>query len=177
MADVFFGPIIGMQFRQTHFCLQLFSSRPKICVMGFSFFVKHYFDPCLAANVCTQFMDDFAAAVNIFSEMIPALRKLSDCSRESGLELPAHQCKIGTKKPDYLGSTITPGGTSPESAKIGKFFGQTRMPSTLKKVKRLIGLVKFLRNCIPNLGTNLLPLYMFLRKKRLHNHQRSLGVF
>ena len=31
---------------------------------GFSPFVKHYNDPCLAANVCTQFIDDFIAGVN-----------------------------------------------------------------------------------------------------------------
>ena len=45
-------------------------------VTGFDSFVKHYLDPCLAANVCTQFMDDFAAGVNIFDGMIPSLRKL-----------------------------------------------------------------------------------------------------
>ena len=32
-------------------------------VTGFGSFVIHYLDPCLAANVCTQFMDDIAAGV------------------------------------------------------------------------------------------------------------------
>ena len=84
----------------------------------FSSFFEHYLDPCLAANVCTQFMDDFAAGVNKFDELIPALRRVFDCLRESGLKLSAHKCEFGTTKTDYLGSTITPKGISPESAKI-----------------------------------------------------------
>ena len=46
-------------------------------VTGFSSFVKHYLDPCLAAFVCTQFMFDIAAGVNNFDQMIPASRKIS----------------------------------------------------------------------------------------------------
>ena len=61
-------------------------------VTGFSSFVKHYLDPCLAADVCKQFMDDIAAGVNNFDEMIPALRKIFDCLRESGLKFSAHKC-------------------------------------------------------------------------------------
>jgi len=54
--------------------------------MGFSSFVKHYFDPSLAAKVCTQFMNDIAAGVNNFDEMIPALCQIFDSLREAGFE-------------------------------------------------------------------------------------------
>ena len=47
-------------------------------VTRFSSFVKHYLDSCLAANVCTQLMDDIAAGVYKFDEMIPVLRKIID---------------------------------------------------------------------------------------------------
>ena len=67
-------------------------------VMGFRPFVKHYLDPCLAANNCTQFMDDNAAGVNNFDEMIPALRTSFDCSTESSLKLSAHNCEFGTTR-------------------------------------------------------------------------------
>ena len=91
-------------------------------VTGFSSFVKHYLDPCLAANVCTQRMDDIAAGVNIFDEMIPVLRKKFDYLRKSGSKLSAHKCEVGTTKINYLGSTITPKGISPESKKKLRFF-------------------------------------------------------
>ena len=56
-------------------------------VTGFSSFVQHYIHPCLAAKVCTHFLDDTAAGMNSFDEMIPALRKFSDCLRETGLKI------------------------------------------------------------------------------------------
>ena len=90
-------------------------------------------------------MDDIAAGVNNSDEMIPALRKTFACLRESGLKLSAHKCEVGTTAIDYLGSTITPIGLSPESAKIEKFLGQNKMPNTEKQVKGLIGFVLFLR--------------------------------
>ena len=143
-------------------------------VTGFSSFVKHYLDPCLAANVCTQFMDDIVAGVNNFDEMIPALRKFFDCLRESGLKLSAHKCEFGMTKIDYLGSTITPKGISPESAKIEKFLGQIKMPNTVKQVNSLIGFVQFFRNFIPSLGQKHLPFHKLLRKeqrKRFYNYE------
>ena len=92
-------------------------------VRGFNSIVQHYLDPCLASNVCTHFMDDIAAGVNFFDEMIPALRKILDCLRESGLKLSAHKREFGTTKIDYIGSTITPKGILPESTKTEKFLG------------------------------------------------------
>ena len=125
-------------------------------------------------------MDDVAAGVKNFDEMIPALRRIFDCLRESGLKLSAHKCEIGTTKIDYLGSTITPKAISPECAKIEKFLGQIRMPNTVKQVKRLIGFVQFFRSFIPNLGQKLLPFYKLLRKENVftnaNDHHESLAT-
>ena len=149
-------------------------------VTGFSSFFKHYFDPCLAANVCTQFMDDIAAGVNRFDEMIPALGKVFDCLRESGLKLSAHKCEFGTTKIDNLGNTNTPKGISPDSAAIEKFLGKIRMPNTVKQVERLIGFVQFFRNFIPKLGQKLLPFYKLLRKENVftitNDHQECFNT-
>ena len=136
-------------------------------VTGYSSFFNHYFDPCLAANVCTQFMDDFAAGLNYFDEMIPALREIFCCLRKSGLYLSAHKYELGTTKIDYIGSTITPKGISPKNEILEKLSRQIRVPKTVKEVKRLIGFVQFFRNFIPNIGQNLLPFYNFLRKENV----------
>ena len=85
------------------------------------------------------------------------------------------------QKIDYLGSTITRKGISPESAKIERFLGQIRMPNTVKQVKRLIGFVQFFQNFIPNLGQKLLPFYKLLRKENVFtipsDHHESLKTF
>ena len=107
-------------------------------------------------------MDDCAAGVKIFDAMIPALRKLFDCLRESRLKLSAHKCGCGTTKIDYIGSTITSKRISPKNQ---GFLEQVRMPNTVKQVKCLVGFVQFFRNFIPNLKQKLVPFFKLLRKK------------
>ena len=152
MADDLSVQLLAFNFASRTFDYNCLAQGLNKSVTGFSSFVKHYLDPCLAANFCTQFMDDIAAGVTNFDEMIPALRKIFDRLRELGLKLSAHKCEFGTTKIDYLGSTNNPKGISRESAKIEKFLGQIRMPNTVKQVKRLIGFVQFFQNFLPNLG-------------------------
>ena len=45
-------------------------------------FIKHYLELCLAAGVRTQLMDDLAAGLKNFDEMIPASRNFFDRLRE-----------------------------------------------------------------------------------------------
>ena len=65
--------------------------------------------------------------------MIPALRITFDCLRESGMKLSANKCEFGTTKVDYLGSTITPKGISPESEKTEKLLEQIIMPNRVEQ--------------------------------------------
>ena len=165
MADDLSTQLLAFNFASRTFAYKSLAQGLNKSVTGFSSFIKHYLDPCLAANVCTQFMDDIAAGVNSFEELIPALRKIFDCLRKAGLKLSAHKCEFATLLIHYLGSIITPKGISPESAKIEKFLSQIRMPNTVKQVKRLIGFAQFFRNFIPHLGPKLLPFYRLLRKE------------
>ena len=180
MADDLSVQLLAFNFASRTFAYNCLAQGLNKSVTGFSSFVKHYLDKCLAANVCTQFMDDIAMGVNNFDEMIPALTKIFDCLRASGLKLSAHKCEFGTTKIDYLGSTITPKGISPEAEKINKFLDKIRMPETVKQVKRLIGFVQFFRSFMPNLGQKLLPFYKLLRKdvefKTTKEHSEALDV-
>ena len=63
-------------------------------VTGFSSFIRHYLDPCLAADLCTQFMDDTGCAVKNFDDFIPILSHIFDCIRRSGLKLSPEKCEI-----------------------------------------------------------------------------------
>ena len=91
MADDISVLLLAFNFASRTFAYNCLAQVLNKSVTGFSSFVKHYLDPCLAANVCTQFVDDIAAGVNNFDEMIPALRKIFDCLRESGLKLSEHK--------------------------------------------------------------------------------------
>ena len=151
MADDLLGQLLAFSFASWTFAYNCLAQGLNKSVTGFSSFVKHYFDPCLAASVCTQFVDVIPAGVNNFDEMFPALRKIFDCLREAGLKGSVHKCEFGTTKIDYLRRTITTKGISPEKAKIESFWGQVRMPITVKQVKRLFSYRNGYRNKDVNL--------------------------
>ena len=109
--------LLAFNFASRTFAYSCLAQGLKKSGTGYSSIVKHYLDFCLAANVCTQFMEDIAAGVNTFDEMIPAIRKKFDCLRESGLKLLSHKCEFGPTKINFLGSTITPKRISFNSAK------------------------------------------------------------
>ena len=138
MADDFSVKILAFSFASRTFAFNCLAQGLNKSVTVFSFFVKPYLDPCVAAIVSTQFMDDIAAGVNNSDGIIPALRKVFVCFRGSGSKLSAHKCEFETTKYDYLGGTITLNGISPENAKFGNFLGPIRMPNTGKQVKRLV---------------------------------------
>ena len=165
MTDDLVVQLLAFNFASPNFAHKCLAEGLNKSVRGHCSFVKHYLDPFLRANVCTHYMDDNAARVNNFGEMIPVLPKIFDCLRGDGSKLSAHKLEFGTTKTHYLGSTITPKKKSPASAKIEKFLGPIRMPNTMKKVKRLIGFFQFFRNFVPNLGKKLMAFNKILCKK------------
>ena len=98
-------------------------------VTGFSSFVRSYLDSCLAANLCTQFMDDIGCGVETFEQMIPTLRQIFDCLRKSGLRLTPQKCEFGMPSINFLGNTITSKGLKPEKEKIEKFLNTIKLPN------------------------------------------------
>ena len=149
-------------------------------VTGFSSFMRHYLDPCLASGNCTQFMDDIGNAVTSFEQLVPSLREIFICIRQSGLKLSPKKCEIATDTVIFLGNKINAEGISPEKSKITKFLDKFKMPKTTKQVKRLIGSTQFFRNYIPNLGEKLMSIYKLLKKDAViettEEHVKALEV-
>ena len=87
-------------------------------VTGFSWFVRCYFDTCLAAKLCTQFKDDIGSGVETFEQMVPALEQTFDCLRKSGRRLTPHKCEIGKTSIHIFGNTIATEGITLKNAKL-----------------------------------------------------------
>ena len=164
MADDTSVQLLAFNFSSRTYAYKCLAQGLSKSVTGFSSFIRHYLDPCLAAGICTQFMDDIGSAVTEFSQLLPSLRKIFDCVRRSGLKLSPEKCEIASQSIKFLGSTFTNEGISPQAEKIRKFLKKITMPRTTKQVKRLIGFAQFFRNFIPNLGEKLISFYQLLRK-------------
>ena len=106
-------------------------------------------------------MEDIAAGVNNFDELIPALRKIFDCMRESGLKLSSNKWNLERQKLTTWVVQLLRKQLRSQVRKLTN-IGQLRMPNT---VKRLIGFVQFFRDFIPNLGQNFCHFTNFYAKK------------
>ena len=64
MADDLSVQLLAVNFASRTFAYNCLAKGLNKSVTWFSSFVKHYLEPCLAANVCPLCMDDIAAGVN-----------------------------------------------------------------------------------------------------------------
>ena len=98
MADDLSVQLLAFNFGSRTYAYKCLAQGLSKSVTGFSSFIRHYLDPCLAADMCTQFMDDIGSAVNNYQELIPTLKKIFECIRKSGLKLSPKKCEIGTQR-------------------------------------------------------------------------------
>ena len=102
-------------------------------VTGLSAFVRNYLEPCLSANLCTQFMDDIECGVESIDQLIQNLRQIFICLRRSGLKLWPENCVLGSAKVSFLGNVITKEGLQPEKEEIQKFLKTLEVPKSMNK--------------------------------------------
>ena len=180
MADDVSVQLLAFNFASRTYAYKCLAQGLNKSVTGFSSFIRHYLDPCLASGNCTQFMDDIGNSVTNFEQLVPSLREIFTCIRQSGLRLSPEKCEIATDTMKCLGNNISAEGISPEKSKITKFLDKFKMPKTTKQVKRLIGFTQFFRNYIPNLGEKLMSFYKLLKKDAViettEEHVKALEV-
>ena len=98
MADDVSVQLLAFSFASKTYAYKCLAQVLKKSVTRFSSFIRHYLNPCLALGNCTQFMDDIGNAVTNFEQLIPTLRELFICIRQSGLKLSPEKCETATMK-------------------------------------------------------------------------------
>ena len=164
MADPLSVQLLAFNFASRTMAYQRLARGLNSSVTGFSAFVTNYLEPCLSANICTQFMHDIGCGVESIKQLIPNLRLIFTCLRRSGLKVSLENCVFGSEKVSFLGNVITKEGLQPEKEKIENFLKTLEIPESVKQVKRLIGFRHFFRSLIPNLIEHSIPFYKLLRK-------------
>ena len=82
MADPWSVQLISFNFASRTYAYTRLAQGLNKSVTGFSPFVRSYLDSCLAANLCTQFMDDIGCGVETFEQTVLTLRQLFDCANQ-----------------------------------------------------------------------------------------------
>ena len=90
MADELSVQLLAFNSASRTYAYKCLAQGPGNSLTGFSAFI--HLDPRLAAGLCTQFMDDIGCAVDMFENLVSALRKIFDSWRRSGLKLSPGKC-------------------------------------------------------------------------------------
>ena len=83
-------------------------------VTRFSSFIRNYLDLCLASANCTQFIDEIGKAVTNFEQLVPSLRAIFMCIRQSGRKLSPKRCERAAHSIKILENNISAEGILPE---------------------------------------------------------------
>ena len=135
-------------------------SRP---VSAFSSFMREYLDPVVMADQCAQYVDDIGIAANNATDLTWNIREVFQCIRNAGLKLTIEKCQFRVSQVEFLGSTISSEGVSPQSHKVQIFSNKLRFPKSKKALQRYLGFVNFYRNYIPRVAEKLNPFCKLLK--------------
>jgi hypothetical protein len=98
-----------------------------------------------------------------FELHLTSLRKVFERFRLFEIKLSPKKCILGAKKMTYLGFVIDGDGYRPSMTKI-EVIKELPQPSTVKEVKRFVGIASFFRKHIKGFSTIVEPLTLLTRK-------------
>ena len=108
MADDISTQMFAFNFNSRTYAYKCLAPGLSKSVTGFRSFIRHYLYLHLAADLCTQFMDDIESAVENSDGLFFTLRETFTYIQECGLKLSSEKCVIGTQKMKLLGNVVTP---------------------------------------------------------------------
>ena len=103
IADDLVVQLLAFSFAFRTYAYKCLAQGLSKCVTCFCSFVGAYLNPCLAAELWMQDMDDIAVACTRVSELVISLSESFACTRKSGSNLLPAKCQFGVRKLNFLG--------------------------------------------------------------------------
>ena len=116
-------------------------------------------------NFVFIYLDDILIASKSFSEHITHITQVLQRLQEAGLKVKPSKCVFGEKQVDYLGFNISARGVCPTHKNM-LAVKEFPHPTTVKEVKRFLGLANFYRRHLQNMGVICRPLTALTRKDK-----------
>jgi len=114
-------------------------------------------------KVCV-YIDDILVTGETEQEHLENLTAVLKRLKDAGMRLKKDKCKFLISEVEYLGHVINAQGLKPSGSKITAIT-DAPVPSNVTELKSFLGLVNYYGKFLPNLATQLCPLYQLLNKK------------
>lgn len=110
------------------------------------------------------YMDDFLILTETFDEHIAVIKEVAKRLNSANLTISATKCYFCMKRTSYVGYTISENGIEPNPERIKPILDMPS-PSSLKSVRRLIGMAGWYRRFIPKFAEITAPITETLKKE------------
>lgn len=111
------------------------------------------------------YLDDIIVFSNNHEEHLLHLSLVLERLQQHGLKLKIGKCAFGKTSLDYLGHTISPGITTPQTRHLGQILNHPQ-PTTRRQLRAFLGLCGWLRSFLPRFADTAAPLTDLLSHKR-----------
>ena len=116
-------------------------------------------------NFVFIYLDDILIASRSFSEHITHIMQVLQRLQEAGLKVKPSKCTLAEKQINYLGFSISAKGVCPTFKNV-LAVKEFPYPTSVKEVKRFLGLANFYRRHLQNMGIIFRPLTALTRKDK-----------
>jgi hypothetical protein len=117
----------------------------------------------LIGDICFVYCEDVIVYSSSPEQHVEDVRKVLERLRAAGLTLSVEKCRLGHLEVDYLGNVLSAEGRSVQSLKE-QAIAQFPQPQSRRELERILGMVTWFNQYMPNLSTIAEPLNRLHRK-------------
>ncbi len=113
--------------------------------------------PLLRKGWVRNYLDDLILFAPTFQDLLQRLRELFTLLTNNGVKLNLSKCTFGLKEVTFLGHRISADGCQPDPKNVEAVL-KMKAPTTVKEVRRFLGMCGFYRKHIPSFAKIATPL-------------------
>ena len=114
-------------------------------------------------KICVGYLDDIIIFSPSFETQLERLDLVFKPIRDGNLKLQPEKCQFFKRQIKYLGWMVNEDGTKPDPDKV-RAISNYSVPTSVKELKRFLGMVGYYRQSIKSFSHIAEPLYRLLRK-------------
>ena len=122
-------------------------------------------------RVCV-YLDDILVTGKSTEKHLKNLEEVLSRLRNAGMWLKKSKCAFLLPQVEYLGHQISEKGLQPTTQKL-RAIVEAPAPHNVSQLKSFLGMINYYSKFLPNLSTQLAPLYSLLQKKTIWSGQQK----
>ncbi len=122
--------------------------------------------PLLQKGWVRNYLDDLILRAPNFQELLTRLKQLFNLLSDNGVKLNLSKCTFGLKEVTFLGHRISAAGSKPDPRNI-EAVAKMKAPTTVKEVRRFLGMCGFYRKHVPSFAKIAAPLTNLTRTRTI----------